>query len=817
MRLAAALLGATALATLAAPAFAQSAQTGTADEPEVVVVTGVRDATNIIDTSISVTAVSLTALNDAAPRTTAELFRQLPGVRSEASGGDGNANIAVRGLPVAAGGAKFLQLQEDGLPVMEFGDIAFGNADIFLRADDTVARVESVRGGSAATSASNSPGGIINFITKTGKEEGGSLAATFGLGYDWNRYDFNYGSQIGESGWYVNVGGFYRVGEGALSAGYDANKGGQIRLSVLREFERGSVRVWAKYLNDSAIGYLPMPVRVTGSNGDPDIGSFAGFETGRDTIHSPYFIQNAGLDGNNNRRVSDVRDGMHPNVSAVGGEFTFDLGGGWELANRFRYANTSGRFVSPFPAEVGSASAIAASIGGVGATLRYAAGGPNAGQAFVPGATLNGTPIIMRAHMFDTELNDLSNFANNLTLTRSFDVAGGSLDFTAGYYRSNQTIDMDWLWNSYLVEVRGEDARLLDVFNAAGQNLSQNGLYAYGVPFWGNCCQRSYNTEYSIDAPFVQVQFETGNWNFDGSVRRDSGEATGNYAGAVQAANFDVNGDGVIQPAEVSVSTINNAAPSPVNYDWSYTSYSLGANYRITDEMAAFGRISRGGRANADRLLFGKVRADGSVAKEDAVDLVDQIEGGLKYRSGPLRLYGTLFWAETEEQNFEATTQRFIDRTYRAFGLELEGAYRMGGFSVTGGLTWTDAEISKDALNPGVVGNRPRRQAELTWQATPQYRFEAIPLRVGASFIGTTDSYAGDSNLLVMPGFVQTNLFGEYELTEGLSLSLNVNNAFDVIGLTESEEDAISGTGESVIRARSIPGRTSSVTLRYAF
>ncbi|WP_346962849.1 Plug domain-containing protein [Sphingomonas sp. S-NIH.Pt15_0812] len=60
------------------------------------------------------------------------MFRNIPGIRSESSGGDGNANIAIRGLPIASGGATFLQLQEDGLPVLEFRDITFDNADIFL-------------------------------------------------------------------------------------------------------------------------------------------------------------------------------------------------------------------------------------------------------------------------------------------------------------------------------------------------------------------------------------------------------------------------------------------------------------------------------------------------------------------------------------------------------------------------------------------------------------------------------------------------------------------------------------------------------------
>ena len=43
-----------------------------------------------------------------------------------------------------------------------------------LRADLNVARVEAIRGGSASTFASNSPGGVINMISDTGEREGGA-------------------------------------------------------------------------------------------------------------------------------------------------------------------------------------------------------------------------------------------------------------------------------------------------------------------------------------------------------------------------------------------------------------------------------------------------------------------------------------------------------------------------------------------------------------------------------------------------------------------------------------------------------------------
>ena len=148
---------------------------------ETIVVTGVPRRTTIMASSSSVSSLSLEQVEVSTPRSTAEAFRIIPGVRAESTGGEGNANIAVRGLPVASGGAKFLQLQEDGLPVMQFGDVAFGNSDIFMRLDNTVQTIESIRGGSASTAASNAPGGIINFISKNGKSESGSVSTTLGL------------------------------------------------------------------------------------------------------------------------------------------------------------------------------------------------------------------------------------------------------------------------------------------------------------------------------------------------------------------------------------------------------------------------------------------------------------------------------------------------------------------------------------------------------------------------------------------------------------------------------------------------------------
>lgn len=816
----ASILGAT-VSTFALAAAAQEApppppaDAGTSGgvELEEIVVTGVSEAQSLLRSSVSVSTLAPEEIAQFAPRNTAEIFRNIPGIRSEASGGEGNANIAVRGLPVASGGAKFLQLHEDGLPVLEFGDIAFGNADIFLRADATVARVEAIRGGSASTFASNSPGGVINFISKTGEEQGGSFGLTRGLDFDSTRGDFAFGAPIGDD-WAFHIGGFYRQGEGPRDSDYTAEKGGQVKANLTRNFENGYARVYVKHLNDRAISFLPMPVRVTGTNSDPDFDSLPGFDIKDGTIQSPFFLSNPGLDGNNNRRTSDIRDGMRPISTAVGGEFSFELPQGFTLTDRIRVARNKGRFVSPFPAEVGAAQELANDIGGAGSTLRYASG-PNRGQVIANPAALNGNGLAMQVALFDVEINSFDNFANDLKLAKELELGAGVLDITAGYYKSRQEIDMDWLWNQFLLEVNGDRAALLDVVNAAGVVQTANGQVAYGIPAFGNCCTRSYNTEYDIDAPYLSLAYELDRLNLDASVRYDKGKARGNYAAAVQAANVDVDGNGVISVPERSVSVIDNANPQPVRYGWHYWSWSVGANYRVTDDLSVFARASRGGRANADRLLFGRVQPDGSVSREDAIDLVDQYEGGVKWRYQGLSLFATAFYAETEEQNFEATSQRFFDRVYEAKGIELEGSYSYDGFGITVGATYTDAEISEDDLTPDVVGNTPRRQADLVYQITPSYRTDLWG--VGANIVGTTKSYAQDSNQLELPAYTQVNLFADVTVTEGLTVSLNVNNLFDVAGYTEAEEGSIVEGADNIIRARSINGRTTSVSLRYAF
>ncbi len=777
-----------------------------------VIVTGTVNPKSAIESSISVNSLKPKAIKEFGAVTTAEIFKAIPGIHTEASGGEGNANLSVRGIPSSSGGSKFMQLHEDGLPVLQFGDISFGNADIYLRADYTIARIEAIKGGSASTFASNSPAGIINFISKTGAREGGSIGTSVGLDYKTFRTDFEYGSPIGEDVSF-HIGGFFRQGEGPRKAGYTGNYGGQIKANLTKKFEKGYARVYFKYLNDKAISYMPMPVMATGTGLDPKFESIPGYDALYGTLHSPYLQHLSTIDGSGNKRTSNIGDGMHPKSYAVGAEFSFDLGAGWNVKNKARMAFNKGTFNSPFPAQIGTADDIATSIAGAGYTASYA-NGANAGTVLTTAQlqNLNGNGLLLKIHTFDVEMNSLNNFANDLYITKTFN---DNIHLTVGYYKAYQRIDMTWLWQSYLIDVKGEGSRPVNLLDATGTPMTENGLYAHGVPVWGNCCTRGYDMRYTIDAPYANLGIDISDQlNVEASLRYDFGDASGYYLDNVQTP-VDVNSDGALSVVDNTTTVLDNENPNPINYDYNYLSYSVGANYKINNDMAVFGRFSSGARANADRLLYAsKFDADGKPYSGLESDEIIQGEVGFKFKAKNYALNVTGFYSTLTEQGNELA--RIFNIDYQSYGFELDGALTFGGFEVLVGGTYTKAEITKSDT-PEEVGNIPRRVPDLMYHVSPSYRIAGAS--VGFSVIGNTKVYSQLDNKLVLPGFAYVNAFAGYDITKGLSVRLNVNNLLNTFGITEMEQGGSGFTdgATNYLFGRPITGRATNFSVIYNF
>jgi outer membrane receptor protein involved in Fe transport len=814
-----------------APAEGPEARRSSALMEEIVVTAVPRSDQSQFDSSVTVTTLGAEDMGNSVPRSTAEILRNIPGVRSEASAGDGNTNISMRGIPVASGGSKYVQLLEDGMPVLQFGDIIVGTADQFLRIDWTTERVQAIRGGSAATLVSNSPGGVINVISKDGSEEGGRVGLTSGLDYDHFQTNFEYGAPIADDQWKFHIGGYYRTGEGPRELPFRHGDGFQLKGNLTREFDSGYIRGYVKVLDDSTPTYLPMPVQVTGSNSNPDWDSVSGFDASTSTPHSADLLQVLSVGRSGQGRTSSIADGNQAQEVAFGGELSFELDNNWYVDGKFRTSDKSGRFMGPFTAQVnavGSATEASALSGSLAAVdeLRYVSG-PNASQALTDSeiANLNGNGLLQRIHTFDNDLTSLDNWTSDFSLTKSFDEMGSILgmDITVGYYKANQDIDIQWYWQAYLADV-ADTTRLLDAFSG-GTPLTDNGQISHGVPDWGFCCTRDTRLNTDIDAFYANLALDVSDrLSFDISVRQDDGEASGFYLFGVPTGG-DIDGNGVIDPVESDATILPQRQANSAAWDWNETSFSLGGNFVLNDAVALFARYSEGFRANADRLFDNPgVFLSGGTATPGAVEnFVNQAEAGLKWRSDRFALAATLFFNETDDVNSEPKPDGSGEsevrlRGYESTGLELEGGTNWelgpGDLDIRGYVVYTDAEI-KESNVASLIGNRPRRQAEWVYSLTPTYYVGDHSF--GINVIGTSDAFAQDSNELKMEAYAYFNAFASYAITEGLRASISVNNLFDEFGITEVEEGAIVDNAVNYVRARPIVGRTVSFSVDYAF
>jgi len=204
----------------------QSTSAGTAEdaqENQDIIVTGVFNATSIERAPISVTAVTEEILKRQAPISSADALKSVPGVFVNSSLGEIRNIVFSRGVSArsleAAGGYFYVSLQEDGLPVEPMTTTNFG-PDYFSRLDIMTSRVEALRGGTAVVTGANAPGGIFNYISKTGKSAPGTqFQLKLGLEGDGKsplyRLDAYTGGRIGESDLYYTLAGFYRESDGA--------------------------------------------------------------------------------------------------------------------------------------------------------------------------------------------------------------------------------------------------------------------------------------------------------------------------------------------------------------------------------------------------------------------------------------------------------------------------------------------------------------------------------------------------------------------------------------------------------------------------
>jgi outer membrane receptor protein involved in Fe transport len=791
-----------------------------------VVVTATSAPKSKMRSSVSVTDIDSDRIKDFGARTEAEVLLLIPGIRTDSTAGSGgNANISVRGLPIASGGSKFVQLQEDGLPTVQFGDMNFGNNDYFIRFDNTVDTIQTLRGGSASVFASHAPGAVINYLSKTGKQKGGSIGLTRGLNYDETRVDGDYGMKLAPD-LYFHIGGYARQGEGLRDTNVTAVKGYQLKGNITKEFNggKGYVRAYVKLLDEHAPANAQTFLRGRLS-GDTYTGfsKAPGYDGTRDSEMSPY---NASMLSVNPATgavtTSPLNKGITVKSQSLGLEFRNELAAGLTVENKFRIADIS----SAFQAQFWDVQTLANVLGNSGQTARYF-NGPKSGQ-LVTDANL-GAGLVSKGAAINTQSPDLGNLFNDLSVSRQLKLGIGTLDVKGGWFHSRQNVQQRWAISERVMEASRNGA-LIDLYDTAGAALTSAGLTGYNNQ-WG-CCARSLDVKYTTDAPYLSLNLASGNFDFDGGVRHETFRAKGSYAGPKQVAGgLDVNGDGVINGAETNVFVADTANASKLDYKTSYTSYSLGLNYRLNSDLSLFVRHSKGYRAIADRLLYSPfIDAAGALTaygKTIAAAPVEQSELGLKFRGRTdainYNIAATLFHSTTEEYDYDQTRQddptkpnfqgpKLDVKGYKATGLELETGASIGNLGLNINLVYSDEKLASSLFNAASVGKTEGGVPKWRYTISPRYAIgDAV---IGATIRGNTQVYADGNNVRKVDGHYIVSAFVNYDFGRGITGSVNVNNLFDKV-YPANGTGFVGGSNTIVGGAET--GRTISATVKYAF
>ncbi|WP_226668498.1 TonB-dependent receptor [Microbulbifer aggregans] len=770
------------------------------------------------DASYAISSLSADDLNAANPRSTADILKSVPGFWVESSGGEASNNIRARGIP--RDGYSSVSLQENGLAIQHDGGLGYLNADQSFRLDETIERVEIVRGGPSAIFASNAPGGVVNFITRKPYDAAESTVKVEMGDYGHTRVDGFYGQPVGED-MFVSVGGFYRQNDGVRDPGFTANDGGQIRLSLGKRLDEGELFFDLKHINDSVAFLLPVPL-TTDSNGD--VAAIPGFDANYGTMMGPEVKHNTYRNLGNGYDFN-LGDGTHTELT----QFTFTADhklGDWDMHNTFRYRvsetlrnglfptggiQTAEERLADYAAQLGLPDASALEI-------RFA---NDSSQTFdLANNARNG--LVLNGNLLSVDV-PLDEMINDLRFTRTFEIGTQQHDVAFGLYYADFEYDFIRYMATGMFEA-AEQARLLDVVaNVGGQEvaITENGILRYGS---------LYNNVHGTGE--TTALYASDEWQVNDQLRIDGG-----LRYEMIALGGSVEGTQVVdlqQSASLADDQFitGNGEFTAIDREYNEFAWTLGMNYQFSDSLGAFARYTDSFRAPSTGDF------NGSPERDDLrVEPIMMMEGGIKHTSEIFDVYATAFYTHFDNMRFtdwvfDTANNEYTSRTAygdtETLGLELEAKLRVNellDFGVTATLQSpeykTFAFTQTDGTTKDYSGNQLIRVPEMSFRGVTGVNLLDDKLRGELVMEHFSDRYADTANTQELPEFTTWSLSLRYDLSEQMALQFNGHNLTNEIGLTEGNPRAgqfeSAEAGQEFFMARPILGRSYTASVRYNF
>ncbi len=782
-----------------------------------VVVTGVFDPRTRLETSTAVSILKSKDLERMASTSAVDLLKNIPGVFVNAGVGEIQNSIYTRGLSNFPNlyGYTYVSMQEDGLPVLNINN----GVDYFLRADASIARVEALRGGSAAVVGANAPGGIFNYISKTGGETlAGEVRAKFGLEGDgknpYYRADFNYGGPLNaDKSLRFNVGGFYRQSNGAKSLGYAANNGGQIKANITKTYSTGSLKVYAKVLNDRNTSTQYTPTTDWNNQVLP-----TGFDLNA-SYDLPDLSFTIPVNGAGTEQNFDSKRKIQNTNNVLGLNWTQDLGNGFTLKNdgkisSLRYLQNTTIQVSPYLPTTGvfyNLPGLAPRYGlytftdkvtgkVLGTFNRLSTGiTPGANNNF-PGAA----NTLLFLPLFFSERAS-SEYMNQLSISKQFK----DMKFTVGafYAKTNQDITGSSTGSGIGAATVEDHPHLTDITLDGIDGKRYQVTNPDGFMRVGESGQATSNAQQSVTALFFGHTWQiTDKLNLDWGARYESVRNNGwNALNVTNPLEYTAGYGGVDGNPLTLYDNAGGTEGIHRDYDKSidFVSYSAGLNYKLDDHQAVYARFSNGNKSPEITFFYALNTPFLVDNTPDFAQKVQQFEVAYKYSSEKLKLFVTPFYSNLSNVA-NVQTFRNVDNSnytapiqyaqYETKGIEIEAEVPIAnGFSIKAGGLIQDSKALKytvwlaNAAGPqddvllDYSGNATGGLPKLLYNIAPTYTSDNFYASLNYSFVG--DRPANVANGFLMKGYSTVDLTASYTFSKSFGLQFNANNLLNDSGV----------------------------------
>ncbi len=809
-----------------APADASAANTSTLEE---IVVTGTAAASGLkkLDASFSITTASLEEIRDVNPSSAADLLKIVPGIWPESSGGAAGANIELAGFP-GGGDAPYVTYSINGSPIYpSSGNISFLDNSSQFRLDESVERAEVLQGGPGVVFSNGQMGATANFILRQGTATShGDLGITLGS-EGLYRLDGFYGGPLAQD-WFMSVGGFYRYSNGVRDSQYPADDGGQITATISHNMDNGTIMFFARDLNDKNLFITDIPVTVTGSGGSQSVAGFPGFNPNSGTFAG------SGLRGISVQEApgappitADLANGRGADLHMFGSDLNIDLTDSVKLANKLMYSagemdcyclfnNFAPQTLSSFiSGQIAGANANAAITGVAGLATT------GTGTLVSTGAAVNPNSYVASLGFWIVQ-KQIQSFTDDLRFT--FDVVPGNTLTVGGYFATYKSDDHWWLGNNELVTAT-PNAQLIDLTLNNGVNVT-NPAGLLGASFF----TLVENWTGLNTALFASDQWKIDSWLFDAGYRietqRDHGSIENDSSVNLDDNPLNLYNKGVSVPNGTynqDVSCETSGSGECTEYRHTLGSWSLGANYEITPQMAAYGRINQGVHfPGFDDLRSGTPQSQSIKNYEvgyrvQTPTFYGVIDASRKIFNGvPFQQFTTggesitaVYGAESWVTNLEARWEPILHLSFDFSGDWQDAKYSHYASATTGGTSYD--------------GNTLQRQPRLQFRITPAYEMPMSwgDLRVFMTYTHVGLRYSDIANQQVLPAYYTLDAGIVSELGDHFEIRLQGTNLTDQIGLTEGNARIALGTGAGISNsfemARPIFGREGNLQLRYKF